>query len=212
VTANAQTLLDQINDLKALTVGFASILKQLAATITDDLSLLPGLIPAPPGLSLSDIVGLATCPLTPLALALDPSIADPRLIVLAVRRFLKAEVAQVIASYEIALSSLASYDVVKLVRKYVQECMRVVGDPADFAANFGTAAAVSATVLALCPETYNNPAYPFQALVQALSGFTYDPTTFLPSGIEPSALPNVTQVALAEVKLTAWRQACVLVV
>lgn len=206
IAAQVQGTLDKIRRIKWVTTSFNRLLAQIGDKVVDDLTTLIDLIPDPPVLDISDIVDYFLCPLTPLALEIDPSIfanMDPRQIAVRIRRIVKNVTADVIRLYNEALRLLRSYDLVRIMQRYVAEIYRAMGDAFEFIAEYPINVGRSLTVQVLCPDIYNNPRWPFKALVAEISNWSFD--GIIPTGIDPRAAGNVRLVAQAEAKLLQWK-------
>lgn len=206
IAREVQRTLDKVRRIKALTTAFNRLFSEIADKILDDLDALVDLIPAPPVLDISDIVAYYTCPLTPVALEIDLTILqkmDPREVGVRIRRIMREEGNAVIALYEEAVRRLESYDLVRLVRKYIQEVYRVMEDAAAFVLEFPINAGRALLVKVLCPDIYEDSRRPFKALVEELTDWSFD--GILPSGIDERGKDAVRILATAESKLLAWR-------
>jgi hypothetical protein len=206
VAANVGVTLARINQMKYLTTMFDRLFVQVLVSITDDLDAWIGRIPIPPTFDLSEIIAFLTCPMTPLAVSIDPSILatqDPRLTYMLITKELKATVRNVIGAYEADTARLQSAVLVQLIQKYVREIQRTLGDPYQFAIDYPLTLGYVTFVEETCPEIYANPLYPYQAFVEAISDWSFDGV--LPSGISPSVQGVVDKVAEAETRIQAWR-------
>lgn len=213
IAAQVQRTLDKVRRIKEVTRSFNLLLAQIGDKILDDLNDLVGLIPDPPVLDISDIVDYFLCPLTPVALEIDLTLLqnmDPRLIAVRVRRILKDETARVIALYDAALRKLRSYDLVKILQRYIAEVYRAMGDALEFILEYPINLGRALLVKAMCPAIYADGQWPFQALVTELQDWSFDGV--VPSGIDARAEGVVRLVAQAEVKLLAWKNVATVIV
>ena len=212
IAAQVQRTLDKVRRIKWVTESFNRLLAQIGDKIIDDIDELVDLIPDPPVLDISDLVAYFTCPLTPVALEIDLTLIenmDPRIIGIRIQRILKYEVAQVIRLYNEALARLRSYDLVKLIQRYIAEIYRAMGDAAEFIAEYPINAARALTVQVLCPKIYADTALPFKALIDELSNWSFD--GIIPSGIDARAQAAVRSVARGEAKLLQWKTAATVI-
>jgi hypothetical protein len=206
LAAQVQDVLSKIQAITKLTADMNRLNGDIAASVVDNLSILVPSIPLPPVLNISTLLGLATCPLTPLALGLSSdalAALDLRSLAIRYKRVLTAQSAQVQAQYDQLLQGLQSATVVIQMRKFVTECYRAMGDVADFIAAYPAALQTCLLIKGICNEIYVNPSYPFLALVDVSSTWSFD--GFLPSEVDPRALPVLKILAQAEIKLNSWR-------
>lgn len=213
IAAEVQGTLDKVRRIKYVTESFNRLLAQIGDKVLDDLNTLVDLIPDPPTLDISDIIDYFLCPLTPIALEIDPSLLanmDPRLVAVRLRRIVKNMTAEVIRLYNEALRLLKSYDIVKIMQRYVAEIYRAMGDAFEFIAEYPINAGRALTVKVLCPDIYESNRWPFKALVTELSNWSFD--GIVPSGLDERAASSVRLVAAAEAKLLQWKTLCTVVV
>ncbi len=210
VAFTVRQVLAQVQALKALVDGYNSLLSAIADKIVDDLNGLVDLIPDPPLLDLPDIAAYLTCPLTPLAVANVLIAGDPRTIAMELRRLASRANISIQADYLVSLRELTSSELVFIVQRFVREVYRVVGDITTFTRRYPLALANCAYVRVACPTTYEDPRYPFKALVEELTNWSFNGV--LPSGIDPKAEAVCGLVARAELKLVAWREAGTVIV
>ena len=206
LAAAAQDMLSKIQAVTQLTADMNQLNGDLAASVVDNLSILVPSIPIPPILSPTALLGLVACPLTPLALGLSAAGIeglDLRSLAIRYKRILKAQSAQVQSQYDILLSGLKSAGPLREMRRFVTECYRVLGDLVAFIEEYPSALQTCLLIKQICSEIYTDPSYPFQALVNVSSTWSFD--GFLPSGVDPRALPVLKVLAQAEVKLNSWR-------
>jgi hypothetical protein len=206
LAAQVQAELDRVQAVIQLTKDMNQLNGDLAGSVLDNLSILVPSIPLPPVLNISTLIGLATCPLTPLALGLSADALaglDLRSLAIRYKRVLSAQGAQVQAQYDSLLAGLQSSTALVQMRKFVTECYRALGDVVDFIEAYPAALQTCLLVKQICSEIYANPIYPFQDLVNLSSTWSFD--GFLPSGIDPRALPVLKVLAQAEIKLNSWR-------
>ncbi len=210
IAFTVRRMLAQVRALKALVDGHNAILAAIADKIVDDLNVLVDLIPDPPLLDLTDIAAYLTCPLTPLAVANILIAGDPRVIAMELRRLASKANISIQANYLIALRALTSAELVFIVQRFVREVFRVVGDITAFSRLYPLALANCAYVRVACPTTYEDPQYPFKALVEELTDWSFN--GLLPSGIDQKAEEVCGLVARAELKLMTWREAGTVIV
>lgn len=213
IAAQVQGTLDKVRRIKWVTQSFNQLLAQFGDKIVDDLNGLVDLIPDPPLLDLSDIVDYFLCPLTPIALEIDLTLLqnmDPRLVAVRVRRILKDETARILLLYDEALRALASYDLVAVMRRYLAEVYRAMGDAFAFIAEYPINISRALLVKGLCPAIYADSRWPFKALVDEVSDWSFDGV--IPTGIDVRAEAPLRLLARAEVKLLSWRTVATVVV
>ena len=209
IASDVQQTLNRILEIQWVTSSFSPVLQRVLSSVNTaldkDLRTLISLIPDPPVIDLSAIVGMLLCPLTPVSLGLDPELVaamDPQQVLVRLRRVLKAEADLVVRNYNAAVLALPTASVIKIMRDYMKELHRAMGDASDFAANYPVAVGLAAVVQAVCPDIYADTAWPFQALVEAVSNWSFDGV--LPTGLPLDAQVAVTLVAQAEAKLLTW--------
>jgi len=78
IANQVQIVLDRINAIKNLTDSFNRFLIGVVGGVTDNLDAWIALIPSPPGTSISELIQLLTCPLTPLAIAIQNNVQNYR--------------------------------------------------------------------------------------------------------------------------------------
>jgi hypothetical protein len=219
VLANqASDLLGQIQRIVQLTYNFnGAFLQMLVVKVTDDLDAWIAAIPLPPTVSLTAILEYLTCPLTPLSLLENPGLWGPgpidytailsntppgdlyRQLTQQWRQSAKA----VRVAYEKSTAALNSAFLVQFMRMYKRELNQALGDPYTFSLNLATALGNATYVSQVCPDIYQNPAYPFAQLTEVLNTFTFD--GFLPNGFDPSVLPVLNKVIEAETRILGWQ-------
>lgn len=213
IADSVSVTLDKVQAVRQLTADHNALLANLASTVVDDLSTLVGLIPDPPTLDLTDLIGFIACPLTPMALGIDfshLSTWDGRQIALIFRRYLRCQAVVVQVNYEDALNQLKSAEVVLQIQRYVREVHRAIQDITAFTLELPINIGHCLAIQQICPEIYSNAIYPFAALISATTDWSFDGV--LPSGIDPTAISFVTPVAEAELKLCAWKNLSTLLI
>lgn len=159
-------------------------------------------IPVPPVFDLAELLNTFTCPLTPVAIALDPSLLvqlDPRTLWKRVQDTFLAYNATLVALYEGGLEALPEGpDLVKIAKAYFEDLKRTEFDEETFA----KAVAISAYVLAICPITHAAGVYAeFDAEIT-----DFDLSGFIPIDSLNAVVRDFMLVLMeGETKLEAWR-------
>lgn len=206
IAREVQKTLDKVRRVKELTRTFNRLLTEIQGKIEDDLQALIDRIPTPPVLDISDIIDYYQCPLTPIAVQIDLTILrnmDPRLVGQRLAVIIRSETEAVIRLYEEAVRRLRSYDLVRLVRKYIQEVYRVMEDATRFVLEYPVNLGRALLVKELCPDIYADPGRPFKALVDEVTTWSFD--GLMPSDIDSRARSVVRVLAQGESKLLAWK-------
>ena len=193
-----QTQLDSLRSIKSLTDVFSNALKDIAGLADVDAASLLDAVPEVPSIGIDDILGYLTCPLTPLAVALDPSSfsnLDPSVQLQKLRSLSRATIEQARASFESGLDASPYKQVMGISRKYVGEMTRLRFD----AEGFASAVVIAGTILALCPDEYE--AGPYLDFANEAQGFSF--TGGLPSDLDPNVAALVQKLLLAETQFRA---------
>lgn len=209
IASSVQQTLNRVREIKWITNSYTGVLQQVLsninAVVDTELRTLVNLIPTPPDLSIDAIIAMLLCPLTPLAVSIDPAIVsfmDYQQMLVRVRRILKADSKLVVQGYEAAINNLGSAALIKIMRSYLKELYRAVDDASDFIAAYPINVGMSLIVKEVCPDIYADAAWPFQALVEEVSDWSFD--GILPTGLPLDAQVAMTLVAQAEAKLLTW--------
>lgn len=214
IAGQVSDILGRVERMQELTVNFnAAFLRTLTVTIQDDLNAWIAAIPLPPVIDLTSILAYLTCPLTPLALNIDPLLLanmDPRqLYYLLVDEWNQTAI-DVNAAYIQSTANLNSARLIQFAQLYMQELYQTMGDPFEFQLNLATATGYTAYISQVCPDLYINPQYPFAAFTAAITDFTFN--GLLPNGIDPAVLPVLNMVVEAETRILGWKTLLTVVV
>lgn len=146
-----QDQLDNVRSIKSLTDSLNRALQDIASLADFDIQSLLDNIPAVPSIDFTDILGYLTCPLTPLALALDLTqiqALDPVVQLQKLKRLAQAEIEQARRAFEDALNASPFNQLIRIAQRFAAEITRIRFDEIRFA----EAVLITATVLAVCGE------------------------------------------------------------
>jgi hypothetical protein len=200
VRAPVQLALDQLKSIIKLSDAVNEVLDSIASGIAAQVGLVVDAIPDPPLLDLSEITDLLTCPLTPIALFLNPTdlaALDPRELFTRTQAILVDYIEQIISDYETALAALTDASVVAIAKRYFDDLKRIQLD----AVNYGRAIGITAFVETTCPEEFDlGPYAEFDALSSTI---TLD--DLIPDSLGVNAKALMDELQRAENKFLAWR-------
>ena len=193
-------VLGQVRSVKAIANLFNNALAGISDIPLQAVCDIVDAIPVPPVLDLTEILDVLLCPLTPVAVAVDPTLLatlDPteqfRLIQDTFRRFL----IRLVADYENALLSLIS-NTVNIAKRLFEDLKRINLD----AILLVKAIAITEFVETTCPEEFVDG--PYDELDEELENF--DLTGFVPTtDLDPDVEALVLKLGEGETKLEAWR-------
>ena len=192
-----QTELDKVQALKNLSTVVSRALQDVAALAIETVDAALELIPTLPGLNFSEILGYLTCPLTPLALAVDfeqfASALDPTVQLQRIKSLGRASLNASRRAYEDFLAASDFRQVIGLARRYSGEFTRIKFD----AVSFAKAIVISATVLAVCGQTEYQEG-PYQEFANELTTFSL--TGGIPSGIDVNVAALLQRLIEAETR------------
>lgn len=196
-----ENALEQVQIIKKRTAFINEALKDVTAAVTSTVQAVVDDIPLPPVFDLSELLNTFKCPLTPVALTLDPSLLvkfDPTTLWKRVQEGFRGYLSEIVANYEADLQGLAGADVVALAKNYFEDMKRTEFEEIAFA----YAVAISAYVLGVCPITHANGIYAeFDAAVA-----DFDLTGFVPIlTLDPPVRDLILVLGEGETKIEAWR-------
>lgn len=192
-----QTELDNIRSIKNLSTAISRALQDVAQLAVDTVERAIDLIPVLPGLDFSEIIGYLTCPLTPLALAVDfdqfASALDPTVQLQRLKALGRSVLNNARREFEAFLDASDYRQVIGIARKFANEFLRIRFNPASFA----KAVVISATVLAVCGrEEYE--AGPYLEFANELTNFSL--TGPIPSGLDVNVSALLQRLIEAETR------------
>lgn len=201
VEAAVAFALQQVRTIKKRTRLVNEALRGKMAAVQAAVQALVDDIPIPPFFDLSEILATFTCPLTPVAIALDPSLLvqiDPRTIWKRIQDQFRSLLSQLTADYENGLSVVEGFDLVKIGKNYFEDLKRTEFDATAFAKAVG----ISAYVLAICPITHAAGVYAeFDAEIT-----DFDLSGFIPiNSLNDDVRDFMLVLMEGETKLEAWR-------
>lgn len=162
-------------------------------------------IPSLAGLNASEIASYLTCPLLPLALALDVddfTQIDPDTQLQRLKDLFAGQIKDARRQYETALRTSGQRRAIELTRKYARELERIKFDGDSFL----DAVIISATVLVVCgTEIYQQG--PYQDFANAASGFSM--VGDVPATLDTNAAAVVSKFLEGETKFKAMSAALV---
>lgn len=190
-----QTELDKVRAIKNLSTVVSRALADVAALAVGVLDAALDLIPTLPGIDFSEILGYLTCPLTPLALAVDfdqfASALDPTVQLQRIKALGRASLNAARREFEAFLDASDFKQVIGLARRYAGEFTRIKFDPVSFS----KAIVISATVLAVCgQEEYEQG--PYLEFANELTDFSLN--AGIPSGIDGNVAALLQRLIEAE--------------
>lgn len=159
-------------------------------------------IPSPSPLDFFDLLAYVTCPLTPLALAVDDiselTSLDPEAQMKRVRSLGSGDIANARRVYENALRTSPDAAVISQARRYEQKLRRL-----QFSAtSFAEAMVISATVFTTCgQEEFEEGG--FNTFVQLAQGFSF--TGGVPSTLDQNLAALTQRLSIGEAKFKALR-------
>lgn len=196
--------LQQVKSVKKVINGFTSMTRDftedLVESMTVALDALVDAIPPPPTINVADIVGLITCPLLPLALAIDPSVLaqlDPQKVVEMIKRSMKEYVDKLMNEYEDSKRALPTFPNLRVFDRFFKELKRLRVDTILIAQT--TAACLY--VRGVCRDYYESG--PFAEFMEEVS--TFSVTGLIPSGLPDVVTPIMNKLNEGEAKLASWR-------
>lgn len=201
VEAFVSRSLEQVRTIKKRTRLVNEALRGKVAAVQAAVQAIVDDIPVPPVFDLSEILDTFTCPLTPVAIALDPSLLvqfDPRTLWKRIQDQFRAYLSRIMSDYENALAAVEGFDLVKIGKNYFEDLKRTEFDAAAFA----KAVAISAYVLGICPITHAAGVY--AEFDEEITDF--DLNGFIPIDSLDDDVRDFMLVLMAgETKLEAWR-------
>lgn len=202
VEAAVAFALGQVRTIKKRTAYInAALVNKITGPLQAAVQAVVDAIPVPPFFDLSEILATFTCPLTPVAIALDPSLIvqlDPRTIWKRIQDQFRSLLSQLTADYENGLSTVEGFDLVKIGKNYFEDLKRTEFDSNAFIKAVG----ISAYVLAICPITHAAGVYAeFDVEIT-----DFDLSGFIPIDSLDAAVRDFMLVLMeGETKLEAWR-------
>lgn len=192
-----QTELDNIRSIKNLSTSISRALQDVAQLAVDTVERAIDLIPVLPGLDFTEILGYLTCPLTPLALAVDfeqfASALDPTVQLQRLKALGRSVLNNARREFEAFLAASDYRQIIGIARKFANEFLRIRFNPASFA----KAVVISATVLAVCgQEEYE--AGPYLEFANELTNFSL--TGPIPSGLDVNVSALLQRLIEAETR------------
>jgi len=204
--------LARVRAVKEMTTALNRLLTELVDKATADLIRLIRMVEAipEPVIDITELINWLTCPLLPVAILEDPSIAreafealDPRKQIALLKRMVAAYVDDLQNIYYTALRTLESYDLVKMAQKYIDELKRIDLD----AESFARSVIITATVSGLgeaddgCKAEFF--AGPYNEFVEEISNFSF--TGLYTEGFDANVQAVMDELARAEAKFAGWR-------
>jgi len=204
VSKPVEDALAQVRAVKAVVNGFNAAVRQFTdeviASVTSDIGIAVGELPAAPTLAVGDIIGILTCPITPIALGLDPTILanlDPSRVVEMLKAAMSDYINGLVKAWEDTLISLPTWPSIRVFKQFFDDLRRVQLD----ATLLAKATALSASVKALCLDFYQSG--PFEDFDDEISDFSV--VGLVPSTVSSTVKDALTQLQAGEAKIQAWR-------
>ena len=193
--------LQQVRTIKKRSTLIQAALRGIVGPIQAAVQSAMDAIPIPPVFDLSEIINTFTCPLTPVAINLDPSLItqfDPRTLWKQIQDQFTAHLSKITFDYEGTLATLEGADVVRIAKAYYEDMKRTEFDSGAFQ----YAVAVSVYVLGVCPITHAAGVY--AEFDEEVTDF--DLTGFVPIlSLEAEVRDFMRVLNEGELKLEAWR-------
>lgn len=192
-----QTELDNVRSIKNLSTSISRALQDVAQLAVDTVERAIDLIPVLPGLDFTEILGYLTCPLTPLALAVDfeqfANALDPTVQLQRLKALGRSVLNNARREFEAFLAASDYRQIIGIARKFANEFLRIRFNPVSFA----KAVVISATVLAVCgQEEYE--AGPYLEFANELTNFSL--TGPIPSGLDVNVSALLQRLIEAETR------------
>jgi len=202
VSQPVDVALAQVLSVKKLVTSFNNFIRNFPQDALDAIlsELSQITIPAAPVIDPGEILNILTCPITPIAIGLDPSILaamDPTRVLVMIQQVMGRYLNELVRTYDQALRALEAWKTVKVLQQFFTDLKRVNLNALVIA----EATALCAAVKALCLDFYTEG--PFQQFDQEIS--TFSVTGFLPSGIDSKATSVMAKLQENELKIQAWR-------
>lgn len=194
--------LDKLQGVLSLSGSFDRALNEVAGLAIDQVQAAVDLIPTISGLTPADILQYLTCPLFPLALAVDFDAfkgLDPRIQIANLKAMFEHTIAEVRREYEETLSGAQQREVIAIAKRFAEEFPRIRLDPVSLA----KAVAISAAVFTLCNEIYET--HSFSRFATIAEGFSLK--SGLPSNLDPKVAELIGVLQLGEAKIAALKAA-----
>lgn len=190
-----QVELDKVRAIKNLSTVVSRALQDTAALAIETLDAALDLIPTLPGIDFTEILSYLTCPLTPLALAVDfdqfASALDPTVQLQRLKALGRASLNAARREFEAFLDASDFKQIIGLARRYAGEFTRIKFD----AVSFAKAIVISATVLAVCGEDEYRDG-PYLEFANELTNFSL--TAGVPTGIDTNVAALLQRLIEAE--------------
>lgn len=194
-----QEQLDNVRSIKSLTDSLSRALQDIAGLADLDIQGLLDGIPEIPTIDFTEILGYLTCPLTPLALALDITqiqALDPNVQLQKLKRLAQSSIEQARAAFETALDESPFRQLINIARRFATEITRIRFDEIRFA----EAVLVSATVLAVC-GTGEYEAGPYLEFANEVQDFSF--VGGVPADLDANVAAIVQKLVQSELKFKA---------
>ena len=191
-----------IRAIKQMSNFLNEALKTLVEDLQSKIATVVAAIPLPPIVDLGFVVDLLTCPLTPVAVALDPVILaalDPEALWKQAQGAFQAYLSQIVSDYENALADLQEFNVVKLAKQYYEDLKRIALDVEVLA----FAVAITEYVKVTCPDEFANG--PYQEFEDEVDGFTLAGLFVPVDELDPEVVDTMLELGAAEAIFEAWR-------
>lgn len=200
VRTPVEKALSQVRSVKRRVLSVNAVLKEIVGTAAADIAAVIAIIPIPPILDLAEIVSALTCPLTPLALAVDAATLanlDPREVFALIQNQIAQFTQDIIEDYDNALAVLASFRVVQIAQRFLEDLLRINLDVVLLA----EAVTIAAFVESTCPEEFADG--PYKDFQDEISGFSLDGV--IPSTLDSGVSDVLTELQTGNTKIEAWK-------
>lgn len=200
VRAPVQLALDQLLAIKKLTNALDVVLNDISSGVAATLTAVVDAIPDPADFGLTAILDTLTCPITPIALFLNPTdlaLLDPRELYKRLQGTIEAHIEKIIADYDAARTALADFNVIEIAKRSFDDLKRIELD----AVNYARALAITVAVKGLCLEEFAEG--PYDEFEAESTGFTL--SDLVPDSLGTNAKALLDELQRAENKFLAWR-------
>jgi len=189
-----------IQNIEAFTVFFENIGDlNITQELVTKVSNLVSQIPDPFLPDISEIYKYLTCPLTPFALAIDPtklSALDPEALFRGVLNLYRDYAGEVFENFVNQLEQLAEWQVIRIFFGFIQAIKRMRFDTEQFVEGILIAGLVEAT----CAETYRDSVFASYTEIAA----SFNISNFTPVGLTGIEKQLASSLGEAAVKFAGW--------
>jgi len=201
--------LKKMKSIKHLTKQFAPLLEGLSDNITDDLSNLSKIVPAPMPMdfsSMADVGATSGNPIFAMNAQESPQAlqqVDPNVLNIKASRQMRGNCEKYTQMYEQAFGQLNSFDNLSMFRRYLKDMYRIMGNPQKFSSDMPMSIGFSMIAKNEQPDAYNDSQAPFKEFDEERKDFSFD--GLIPSGLGSKAGGVLSKLAVPEMNLFGWQ-------